>query len=76
MSDVIRGGEHTIVIARNANLLPVALNNPDANEEDRVLQGWGQRVWTLPEVILSKGDSVTIVINRAKPKRIPKVIFA
>lgn len=76
MSDVIRGAEHTIVIARNANASPAALNNPDAIEENRALQGWGQRVWTLPEVILSKGDSVTMVINRARPKRILKVRFA
>jgi hypothetical protein len=72
MSDIIRGAEHTIVIARNATPAPA----DDPNTQTEALQGWGQRVWTLPEVILSKGDSVTTVINLDRGSRIPKVRLA
>ena len=64
MSDVIRGAEHTIVIAQNPS------HPGDA------LMGWGERVWTLPEVILSKGDSVTQVINAGRPEQVTKVRIA
>jgi hypothetical protein len=72
MSDIIRGAEHTIVIAWNAT--PMAADDP--NTQTKTLQIWGQRVWTLPEVILSKGDSVTTVINLDQASRIPKVRLA
>jgi hypothetical protein len=72
MNDIIRGAEHTIIIARNATLVPA----DDPNTQTEALQGWGQRVWTLPEVILSKGDSVTTVINLDRGSRISKVRLA
>src|ERR1700733_10737965 len=72
MSDIIRGAEHTIVIAWNTT--PVPADEP--NTETKALQGWGQRVWTLPEVVLSKGDSVTTVINLGRGSRISKVRLA
>lgn len=72
MSDIIRGAEHVIVIALNATPAPA----DDPNTQTKALQGWGQRVWTLPEVILSKGDSVTTVINVDQGSRISKVRLA
>ncbi|EFR05216.1 hypothetical protein MGYG_08230 [Nannizzia gypsea CBS 118893] len=49
ISDIIRGAEHIIVIAGNPRHLTA---NP--------LREWGKRVWTLPEIILSKGDFVSV----------------
>ena len=72
MSDIIRGAEHIIVIARNATSIPA----DDPNRQTKALQGWGQRVWTLPEVILSKGDSVTTAINLGQRSRVSKVRLA
>jgi hypothetical protein len=72
MSDIIRGAEHVIIIARNAK--PVRANDP--NTQTKALQGWGKRVWTLPEVILSKGNYVTTVINLDQGSQVPKVRLA
>lgn len=72
MSDVIREAENTIVIVRNPSPggLHIAATRNDA------LMGWGERVWTLPEVILSKGSSVTLVVNGRAPEQISKVRLA
>lgn len=69
ISDIIRGAEHVIVIARNSP-------SDDPNTQNEALQGWGKRVWTLPEVILSKGDSVTITTKLDQRERIAKVRLA
>jgi len=72
MSDIVRNAENTIVIVRNP---PPAGANSAATIDDP-LMGWGERVWTLPEVILSKGNSVTLVINGGKPDQVSKVKLA
>jgi hypothetical protein len=75
MSDIIRAAEHLIVIAQNT--APVRANDLDsANLQTEALQGWGQRVWTLPEVILSKGDYVTITSRLDQSSRISKLHLA
>jgi hypothetical protein len=72
MNDIIRGAEHSIIIARNATPLP----EDDPNMQVKALRGWGQRAWTLNEVILSKGDSVTISTKLNQRSHISKVRLA
>ena len=51
--------------------------------DDEALQVWGQRVWTLPEIVLSKGDSITVwhcgdrpqPLNQFVISEIPKALF-
>ncbi|KAH7120254.1 hypothetical protein B0J13DRAFT_567684 [Dactylonectria estremocensis] len=50
ISDVLRGAERVIIIAGNP--LRPSLKDP--------LKEWGERVWTLPEILLAKGDSVSV----------------
>lgn len=71
MSDVIRGAESTIIITRTTK----RLSNGDIDEA-HALKGWGARVWTLPEVILSKGHNVVLIVNGNQPRTIPKVRLA
>jgi hypothetical protein len=73
MSDIIRAAEHLIVVAKNT--VPTDDLN-SANAETKALQGWGQRVWTMPEVILSKDDYVTVVTKVDQGKRISKLHLA
>ncbi|AEO67483.1 uncharacterized protein THITE_118127 [Thermothielavioides terrestris NRRL 8126] len=51
ISDIVRAAEHVIVVAGNI----------DRPWDDGALRVWGRRVWTLPEILLSKGDSVTVM---------------
>lgn len=53
ISDIIRGAEHVVVLSWSGT----APRNPG---NDDALRVWGQQVWTLPEVILSKGDHITV----------------
>jgi hypothetical protein len=53
MSDIIRCAEKVIIISD--------LTNPQLRTEDEILKGWCDRVWTLPEVLLSRGDEVEIL---------------
>jgi hypothetical protein len=74
MCDVIRGAEHTIVLARyGGENLPGCSDVSNAN---KALSEWGKRVWTLPEVLLSKGDTVTVVADGEDPARIRKLQLA
>ncbi|KAH6986909.1 hypothetical protein EDB80DRAFT_817542 [Ilyonectria destructans] len=50
ISDVLRGAERVIIIAGN----PLRPSSKDPLKE------WGERVWTLPEVLLAKGDSISV----------------
>ncbi|KAK1757075.1 hypothetical protein QBC47DRAFT_412412 [Echria macrotheca] len=50
ISDIIRAAKHVIIVAGNIS----REWDPDA------LRVWGQRIWTLPEVVLSHGDTVTV----------------
>ncbi|SPQ25612.1 d9231210-e810-41bf-9b25-17d28832bb11 [Thermothielavioides terrestris] len=50
ISDIVRAAEHVIVVA----------GHMERPWDDGALRVWGQRVWTLPEIVLSKGDSVTV----------------
>ncbi|KAF8851592.1 hypothetical protein BDZ45DRAFT_707817 [Acephala macrosclerotiorum] len=72
MSDIIRGADHSIIIAQNAT----PLQEGDPSMQAKALQGWGQRVWTLNEVILSKGDSVTVSTKLDQRSHISKVRLA
>ncbi|KAK4234185.1 hypothetical protein C8A03DRAFT_47424 [Achaetomium macrosporum] len=63
ISDIIRAARHVIVVAGN-------VRRP---WDDQALQVWGQRVWTLPEIVLSKGDSVTVWRCGSRPKPLPPV---
>jgi hypothetical protein len=72
MSDIIRAAEHLIIIARNSS--PISADNLNSAEtQTKALQGWGQRVWTLPEVILSKGDYVTVATKLNQGSQISKL---
>lgn len=49
MSDVIRESARTVIITTS-----------DAQERgDQALMDWGNRVWTIPEILLSQGSEVT-----------------
>src|SRR5690606_38077096 len=50
ISDIVRAAECVIIVA----------GNPRRPWDDEALKVWGERVWTLPEVILSRGDYVTV----------------
>ncbi|RFU33032.1 hypothetical protein B7463_g3304, partial [Scytalidium lignicola] len=69
MSDVIREAETTIVIVRDRE-------NKDANDANDALVEWGERAWTLTEVLLSKSTTVMLVENRNEPVAVPKVQLA
>jgi hypothetical protein len=72
MSDIIQGAEHTVVIAISTGLAEI-------QQGSTALQRWGDRVWTVPEVILSKGNNVTVyedVKPGVKPEVISKVRMA
>lgn len=71
MSDIIREAEHTIVLARDPSY---AGANASSTQYD-ALMGWGERVWTLPEVTLSKGTYVTVVVN-GEVQEVPKIRLA
>ncbi|KAI1773003.1 hypothetical protein F4818DRAFT_424588 [Hypoxylon cercidicola] len=62
MSDIIRGAEHTVILSQMS--LPAEDQEFDSVWEERyagpALRLWGCRVWTLPEVLLSRGDKVTV----------------
>jgi hypothetical protein len=64
MSDVIRGAEQTVIIT-----------GPVIKDRNKALRGWGQRMWTFPEVVLSKGDRVMVVTQR-QILRMPKIHLA
>ncbi|KAI0166765.1 hypothetical protein GGR52DRAFT_555444 [Hypoxylon sp. FL1284] len=64
MSDIIRGAEHSIILSQ------ITSHAKDQDFENEVwkqkyaglaLKLWGRRVWTLPEVLLSRGDTVSIM---------------
>ncbi|GAB1315519.1 Heterokaryon incompatibility domain-containing protein (Fragment) [Madurella fahalii] len=63
ISDIIRTAQHVIVVAGNAR----------RPWDDRALYIWGQRVWTLPEIVLSKGDTVTVVHCGMKTDSSPRL---
>ncbi len=73
ISDIIRGAEHVIVVAGNVKM----------PWDDNALRVWGQRVWTLPEVVLCQSDHVTVVHCGKRPgnqrpiefRDIPKALF-
>src|SRR5450756_1264993 len=68
ISDVVRGAEHVIIIAGNPEI-------PSPNDS---LREWGERVWTLPAVLLAKGDTISVFDrkkNRRQLESIPKAKF-
>lgn len=71
MSDVIRGAETTIVLTNTSEMLV-----DGAVDESTALLGWGERVWTLPEIILSSGMTAILMINGGEPHTISKVRIA
>ncbi|KAH9904158.1 hypothetical protein F4778DRAFT_780839 [Xylariomycetidae sp. FL2044] len=72
ISDVIRGAEQTMVLAST----PSTSQDADFDQvwwkrhAAEALQGWGGRVWTLPEVLLSKGSTVTAVLVMGRRRRV------
>ena len=80
ISDIIRGARHVAVAAGNMR----------RDWDDDALRVWGERVWTLPEVVLSQSETVTVwhcgrrtVPGEQPPRRaldvqvhdIPKTLF-
>ena len=69
ISDIIRGAVHVTVLA----------GNPERPHDDNALHVWGERVWTLMEVVLSRSDSVTVQYSSASSRPtyedIPKTLF-
>jgi hypothetical protein len=52
ISDIIRGAEHVVVLAGNPT-------QPNPPRYDEALKDWGRRVWTLPEILLSRGNTIS-----------------
>ncbi|CAP71654.1 uncharacterized protein PODANS_6_50 [Podospora anserina S mat+] len=72
ISDIIRTAQHVAVVVGN-------LQRPWVPNALRV---WGERVWTLPEIVLSKGETVTVWHCGTRPSmkpyeftKIPKALF-
>lgn len=63
ISDVVRGAEHVIIIAGNPEI-------PSPNDS---LREWGERVWTLPEVLLAKGDSIGVYDYRKNRRQVESI---
>ena len=72
-------------VVRGAQSLVIAIGQPpndrqEINTIDRMLQQWGNRIWTFPEVLLAPGRKDIIVYLRGgdplRPLRIPKNQFA
>jgi hypothetical protein len=59
MSDVIRYAEKVIIISDPLN--------GEARTEDEILQGWCDRAWTLPEILLSSGGKVEVLTVPKSP---------
>jgi len=59
ISDIIQGALCVCVIA----------GNPSRRRQrrDDALKAWGQRVWTLAEIVLSRGGSVMVQHPRPSP---------
>jgi hypothetical protein len=53
MSDIIREAKKTVVIAINTGLA-------ENRQGSTALERWGQRVWTVPEAILSEDNNITV----------------
>jgi hypothetical protein len=47
--DIIRGAEHVVALVGNKSL-------QQSQDFGQLLKAWGSRVWTFPEVLLSRGD--------------------
>jgi hypothetical protein len=73
--DVIRGA-HSLAIAVG----PPSNNRYEINTPDLMLQQWGQRVWTFPEVLLAPaGRDISVYVrdsDLARPLLIAKNQFA
>lgn len=68
ISDIIRGAQGVVILA----------GNPRRLQNDDPLKAWGLRAWTFPEVLLSKGDSITVLngySRSGKLETIPKNQF-
>jgi hypothetical protein len=74
LSDIIREAETTIVLTKSPQTTTGGQSS--AIPDESALIGWGVRAWTLPEVILSRGDSVLLVDNGRTPKWISKIRLA
>ena len=73
ISDVIRMAERVVIIAGNPSRKKKSssANRKEANME--AIREWGSRAWTLPEILLSKGDSVTVCFAPQKPLQLRTV---
>ncbi len=60
---MIRAAEHVIVIA----------GNPWRDSTTDALKSWGKRVWTFPEILLSKGDSVSVFSCGQRPPKFESI---
>jgi hypothetical protein len=74
ISDILRGA-HSTVIA-----LKASPRQPQLHKPTELLQQWGSRIWTFPEVLLSPGDSLKVytVSNQTilPSERVLKTSFA
>jgi hypothetical protein len=75
ISDVVRGAEHVIVIA----------GHPERQLPRDPLLQLGERVWTFPEIVLSRGNTMTVATTKQNTQtlenellryRISKTMFA
>lgn len=68
ISDIVRGAEHVIIIA----------GNPETPSPSDSLREWGERIWTFPEVLLAKGNTISVFDlkkNRRQLESIAKAKF-
>lgn len=70
ISDVVRGAHHLVIA-----LAGYVGAEDNGTTPDRLLHDWGNRVWTLPELLLSpEGDDIRIyTLNRSLDRRVQLV---
>ncbi|KAL9580279.1 MAG: hypothetical protein Q9212_004594 [Teloschistes hypoglaucus] len=70
ISDVVRGAHHLVIALAGS----VGVEE-DGKTPNRLLHDWGNRVWTLPELLLSpEGDDIRIyTLNRSLNRRVQLV---
>lgn len=62
ISDIVRGAQQMVIVVG-----PDSTYGPKSpTDTDTLLQQWGSRMWTFPEILLSPGASIA-VYNRAAP---------
>ncbi|KAL2125248.1 hypothetical protein VTJ04DRAFT_1613 [Mycothermus thermophilus] len=71
ISDIVRGAQKMVIIVGPP---PQSYPGQVAVDTDSLLQQWGSRLWTFPEILLSPGNSVSVYNRALGPDSPPLVI--